>query len=190
MKTIPKILIVDDRQENIIALEEVLIDVFDVEIINAISGNDAIKQALVNNLDLILMDVQMPGMDGFETVELIKKEKRNQNIPIIFLSAIYSDDRYKIKGLKSGGVDFISKPFNEDYLIGKIKVFLEIQALRKELTRNNEDLRETNKEISSDAQKTLEINARILKSEEQLKKLILLSLQHNKIFLVKHIFQA
>ncbi len=128
----PKILIVDDRMENLVALEEVLED-FDVEMVRALSGNEAVARSIRNEFALILMDVQMPEMDGFEAVELIRKEKRNENTPVIFISAIYSDDYYKIKGVNAGGVDFITKPIIDDVLIGKVKIFLEIYEQKLKL---------------------------------------------------------
>ena len=108
----PKILIVDDRIENLVALERTL-EELNLEFVRATSGNEAVFKAMENKFALILIDVQMPEMDGFEAVEYIRKEPQNLHIPIIFISAIYRDDVYKVKGFKAGAVDFITKPINE-----------------------------------------------------------------------------
>lgn len=131
---IPKILLVDDRLENIIALEEVLDD-FQVEFVRALSGNEAVAKCIRTEFALILVDVQMPEMDGFECVKLIRKDKINENTPVIFISAIYSENYYQVKGVKAGGVDFISKPVPDDLLIGKVRIFLKLYQQRLELER-------------------------------------------------------
>ena len=121
----PKILLVDDKSENIITLERLLEDL-DVDTVSASSGNEAVFKSIENNFALIIMDVQMPEMDGFEATEFIRKEEKNKNVPIIFLSAVFRDDFYKIKGAKAGGIDFLPKPVSEELLIGKIKLFLQL----------------------------------------------------------------
>jgi len=142
----PKILIVDDRLENLIALEETL-EELDVEFVRALSGNEAVAETLRSEFALILMDVQMPDMDGFETSELIYKEKKNENVPIIFISAIYSDEFYKIKGVKSGGIDFITKPVNDEILLGKARLFLKQYLQKSIIEKTNKELIEANKKI-------------------------------------------
>jgi len=129
---IPKILIVDDREDNLIAMESTLEDL-DAKFVRAMNGNEAVAKTVREDFALILMDVQMPGMDGFEAAELIRKIEKNKYIPIIFLSAIYKDEVYKMKGIKSGGIDFITKPFNENLLIAKVKIFLELHRHKIEL---------------------------------------------------------
>lgn len=142
------ILLVDDRRENIIVLTEALKGI-DAEFVWTLSGNDAVKKALFDDFDLILVDVQMPGMDGYETAELIRREEKNRTIPIIFVSAVYRDDFFKIKGLESGGLDFIVKPFDESILRGKVKLFLELQAHRKLLAEKNEFLEKARRELEA-----------------------------------------
>ncbi len=138
-----KILIVDDKIENLIALEAVLEDLEDVELIRALSGMEALEKVLKHEFALILIDVQMPEMDGFETIEMMKKTKRGRYIPVIFISAIYKEDFYKIQGVKSGGVDFITKPIIDDILIGKVKIFLELYKQKRELEHLVKELQET-----------------------------------------------
>jgi CheY-like chemotaxis protein len=105
----PKILIVADKIENLVALEKILDDI-DAELIRAGSGIDALKQVLEHDFSLALIDVQMPEMDGFETVELMRQDEKTRLLPVIFISAIYSEEQYLIKGIETGAVDFITKP--------------------------------------------------------------------------------
>ncbi|MCP5048984.1 MAG: response regulator, partial [bacterium] len=102
--TKPHILLVDDRRENLVALEALLLD-GDLEIIKASSGNEALGLMLEYDFALVLMDVQMPGMDGFEAAQLMRKNERTKVIPIIFVSAINKSDSYIFKGYETGAVD-------------------------------------------------------------------------------------
>jgi PAS domain S-box-containing protein len=120
-----KILIVDDKVENLIALERLMGD-FKVEPFRALSGNQALQLTLYHDFALALMDVQMPDMDGFETVTLMRTNEATKHLPVIFVSAIYREDYHVVKGLESGAVDFITKPINPDILKGKIRVFLDL----------------------------------------------------------------
>ncbi len=137
----PEILLVDDKIENIIAIERLLEDM-PVRIVRALSGNEAVFKALDHDFAIIIMDVQMPGMDGFETAEYILKEDKNENIPIIFLSAVYSDELYKIKGIQAGGIDFISKPIVEEVFLGKIRLFLRLHKYRQSIIEYAEQSRQ------------------------------------------------
>lgn len=120
-----KILIVDDIDANLISLERVLLDL-DVTIIRAKSGNEALIAILNHDFAMAIVDVQMPEMDGYELVELIRSEGRTKELPVIFVSAVYSDEYHVFKGYESGAVDFITKPYNPYYLLSKVKVFLDI----------------------------------------------------------------
>lgn len=120
-----KILIVDDKIENLIALERLMVD-FNVESIRALSGNQALQQTLYHDFALALVDVQMPDMDGYETVSLMRLNEATRHLPVIFVSAIYREDFHVVKGLESGAVDFITKPINPQILKGKIRVFLDL----------------------------------------------------------------
>ena len=130
----PKILIVDDKLENLISLETVL-DGFEVDFVRALSGNEAIAKAFNNEFALAIVDIQMPGMDGYETVTLIRQTSKGRYLPIIFVSAIFKEDFHIIKGIETGAVDFISKPIEPRILRGKVKVFLELYNQRHELAR-------------------------------------------------------
>ncbi len=139
MKNKPKILIVDDKIANLIALEA-LFDNQNIDFVRALSGNEALSMTIKHEFALALLDVQMPEMDGFETAELMRLDEKAQYLPIIFVSAIYTEDYYKIKGIEAGAVDFIAKPIIPEILVGKVHVFLELYKQRKELESKNEAL--------------------------------------------------
>ncbi len=130
MEQKPKILIVDDNINNIYVIEELLSDL-DVELMRALSGYQAMELTARNEFALILMDVQMPGMDGFETVERIRADSRNELLPIIYITAIYNEDHYRVKGIRTGAADFITKPINTDLFIGKVSIFIKLYRQRK-----------------------------------------------------------
>ncbi len=136
----PKILIVDDKVENLIALEK-LLNVFDVEYVRSYSGNDALIKTLMYDFALAIVDIQMPEMDGYETIELMRQEEKTKMLPVIFVSAIYKDDFHVIKGIETGAFDFISKPIVPEILKGKVKVFLDIYTQNKEIERMNTELK-------------------------------------------------
>ncbi|MFP5220856.1 MAG: response regulator [Acidobacteriota bacterium] len=139
--SVPKILIVDDKPENLVALESVL-SPLQVEILKATTGDDALRLALRHTFALAILDVQMPGMDGFEIARLMRFDDSSRNTPIIFLSAVYSDDYHQFLGYKSGAVDFITKPFNPEFLLQKINVFLEIFKSSEALKYSKRQLEE------------------------------------------------
>ncbi len=157
----PKILIVDDIPENLFALEKILAK-SDAHIIRAASGNEALTHILEHDFALIILDVQMPEMDGYEVADILKSNEKTENIPIIFVTAIDRDDAKEIKGYGSGAVDFIFKPFNKFILLSKVNVFLELHRIKNgleqivdqrtaELSRTNEELKE---QIAEDIAKT------------------------------------
>ena len=139
----PKILIVDDKIENLIALERIL-GSLDITMVRALSGNEALSQTLKNDFALVITDVQMPEMDGFEMVELLRSDRKTKYIPVIFVSAIYSDNYHKVKGIETGGVDFISKPIVPEILKGKVKIFIELYTQKKLLEEQNAKLEKLN----------------------------------------------
>lgn len=134
MNDIPKLLIVDDKLANLIALEKLLSEL-EVEFVRALSGNEALKLSLHHEFALAIVDVQMPNMDGYETVELLRSASRTRYLPVIFVSAIYSDDFYIRKGIETGAVDFITKPIKSPLLIGKVKVFIELYNQQNQLKK-------------------------------------------------------
>jgi signal transduction histidine kinase len=125
----PRILIVDDNLSNIIVIEELLADL-DAELIRARSGQEAIEKTKETEFALVLMDVQMPGMDGFQAVEIIRQDPKNVFLPIIYITAIYNENYYRTKGIKTGAVDFITKPIVPDLFIGKVTLFVNLYKQR------------------------------------------------------------
>jgi signal transduction histidine kinase len=132
MSSKPKILLVDDKFENLVALEKVLAG-FDVEFVRALSGNEALMETFMHDFALAIVDVQMPEMDGYEVVELMRQEEKTKLLPVIFVSAIYKEDFHVVKGIETGAVDFIPKPIVPSILKGKVKVFLDLHIYRTQL---------------------------------------------------------
>ena len=139
-----RILLVDDRPENLLALEAIL-EPLGQKLVRANSGPDALRCVLERDFATILLDVQMPGMNGFEVAEIIKSRERSRTIPIIFLSAISKEDSYVFKGYSMGAVDYVFKPFNPDVLRSKVAVFVDLSIKQRELQRQAELLREAEK---------------------------------------------
>ncbi len=119
------ILIVDDKPENIFSLKKIL-EINDFTVDSAFSGEDALKKILKNDYSLIILDVQMPDMDGFEVAEAIRGYSKSKDIPIIFLSAVNTEKRFITKGYASGGIDYITKPVDPDILILKVKTLYKL----------------------------------------------------------------
>lgn len=136
----PKILIVDDRPENLLALEAIL-QGLGHDLVKAHSGEDALKRLLSEDFALILLDVQMPGMDGFETAAHIKQRERTRDVPIVFLTAIDGEAHQAFRGYAAGAVDYLSKPFDPWVLRAKVGVFIELYERRRELAAQADDLR-------------------------------------------------
>lgn len=135
-----KILVVDDRAENILAVEALLAPLGQ-EIIGADSGEMALKKLLKHQVAVILLDVQMPGMDGYETARLIKERYHNRATPIIFLTAHDKDAQQIFKAYLSGAVDFLQKPLDENMLRSKVSVFVELYLQSITLKEREEQLR-------------------------------------------------
>src|SRR4051794_3897416 len=135
-----KILMVDDRPENLLALEAILSGLGH-ELVKAHSGEEALKRLLVDEFALILLDVQMPGMDGFETATHVKQRERTRHIPIVFLTAIDGEAHQAFRGYAAGAVDYLSKPFDPWVLRAKVGVFIELFERRRELAEQAESLR-------------------------------------------------
>lgn len=141
-KSVPTVLVVDDNPKNvqIIAL---LLRELKHKIMIAVSGNSAIDLVERARPDLILLDVMMPGMDGFETCQIIKSKPENKNIPVIFLTAL-TEKINIVKGFEAGGVDYITKPFNKEELVSRIKTHLDLKFARDEMQQMTNHLVELN----------------------------------------------
>jgi PAS domain S-box-containing protein len=134
------LLIVDDRLENIDTLISLLKD-FGYRLLVARSGEDALQCVDLNLPDLILLDVLMPGMDGFEVCKELKKNPKTAEIPVIFMTAL-TDIDHKVEGFKAGAVDYITKPFHREEVIARVETHMKISRLQKDLYLANESLEE------------------------------------------------
>jgi len=136
--SLPAILVVDDVSANRLALKRLLAKV-DADIIEASSGNEALAIAVEQNqLAVILLDVQMPEMDGYEVAQFLREEPQTRHIPIIFVTAVHRDEQHMLKGYSSGAVDYISKPIIPEILMSKVQIFLDLWKMRSDLERANE----------------------------------------------------
>jgi len=129
-----KLLIVDDQPANLVALKKLLSKI-DVEVMTAGSGNDALKLCLNNDFALVLLDVQMPEIDGYEVAELMRGEDQTRDVPIIFLTAAHRDNAHRRRGYGVGAVDYIEKPIDELVLLSKVRVFIELHRSHAESKR-------------------------------------------------------
>lgn len=134
------VLIVDDIEENIYSLRLLIEDNFDLNIFTATNANDAMSILLNKRIDLILMDVQMPEVDGFEFTLYLKDLEIIKDIPIIFITGIYNNEEYKSKAYEIGGIEYITKPIDNNLLISKLKVYIDIY---ENLNNSKEDLVKT-----------------------------------------------
>ena len=136
-----KLLLVDDRPENLLALEAIL-EPLGPELVRAQSGEEALRHLLHDDFAAILLDVQMPGLDGFQTAELIKERERTRTVPILFLTAISKDAEHVFRGYDVGAVDYLMKPFDPQILRAKVSVFIELWEKSVELRRRDAVLKE------------------------------------------------
>jgi PAS domain S-box-containing protein len=128
----PNILVVDDRRENLLATEKILRHL-DAGIFKANSGNEALSLVLRNKFAVVLLDVQMPEMDGFETAMLMQEHESMRGVPIIFVTAISKEEEYATRAAEIGAVDYIFKPINSEILKSKVKVYLDLYMQREEI---------------------------------------------------------
>ncbi len=142
-----KILLVDDREENLISLENIL-ETEKRVFLKAMSGNDALKMALKHDdIGLIMLDVQMPDMDGFEVARLLKSNARTRDISIIFVTAINKEEQYVMKGFDHGAVDYLHKPLDVNVTRAKVNVFMQLYFYQLDLRRTIEQKNKINKQL-------------------------------------------
>jgi CheY-like chemotaxis protein len=132
-----RILLVDDRPENLLALEAIL-GTLGQELVRASSGEEALKALLAEEYAVILLDVQMPGMDGFETATHIKRRERTRDIPIIFLTAINREPQHAFRGYSAGAVDYLAKPFDPWVLRAKVSVLVDLYRKTRQVREQAE----------------------------------------------------
>ena len=136
-----RILIVDDIQNNLFTLRTLIEKHMDVEVLEADSGQAAIDIALQDpSIDLIILDVQMPDMDGFQTASMLKVRHKTRDIPIIFLTAAYKTDDFQQKGYEVGAADYLLKPIDDNQLINKISTYLRLIEKERDMNRRLESL--------------------------------------------------
>ncbi|HEU5110268.1 MAG TPA: response regulator [Micromonosporaceae bacterium] len=136
-----KALLVDDRRENLLALEAIL-QGLPVQPVTVESGEAALKQLLVEDFAVILLDAQMPEMDGFEVASHIKRRERTRHVPIIFLTAADRDAQLALRGYAVGAVDYLTKPFDPWVLRAKVSIFVDLWTKSRQLHRQAEAVRE------------------------------------------------
>lgn len=146
---LPKILIVDDTPANLVALRRLLRNAGAV-IVEARSGNEALAACLDHEFALILLDVQMPDIDGFEVASLLSEEARTRDTPIIFVTAAYGDDLNRLKGYRHGAVDYIAKPVNDVVLLSKVRIFLDLYNGKRAMRDLLEVLGERNAQLETE----------------------------------------
>ena len=138
----PTVLVVDDKQANLLALDGLLAEEY--QVLSANSGTQAVSMlAQRPHVDVILLDVQMPDMDGFETAAAIKKIDEVKDIPIIFVTAVFNEDPYVKKGYEAGGLDYFSKPFDPEILKLKLRIYASFRTREKFLKQRELNIKES-----------------------------------------------
>jgi two-component system, sensor histidine kinase and response regulator len=159
-QSIQTILTIDDKPANIFALET-LLERADRVFLNATNGKEGLRIALDKEIDLIILDVQMPEMDGFEVAQILKSHKRTRDIPLLFASAEKKEREFMMKGFEEGAVDYLSKPLDPEVTKAKVSVLLQLQLQKKELIEKNLSLERADAEIKK-------LNAELQKNVSQL----------------------
>lgn len=165
----PKILAVDDNPANLLVIRRVLAKL-DVDVVEAACGNDALKATLDDEFALVLLDVYMPDINGFEVAEILSQEETTRQTPIIFVTATYADDVHRLKGYGFGAVDYMAKPLEATILLSKVQVFLELYRHRVALRDALSELSERNRqlEIEVEQRKQMEQEMRHLAMHDML----------------------
>ena len=136
-----KLLIVDDNANNLFSLRTLITTHMDVEVLEATSGQQALDIALATpDIDLIILDIQMPEIDGFQTASMLKIRKKTQGIPIIFLTAAFKTDEFQQKGYALGAADYLLKPIDDNQLLNKISTYFRLIEKERNLNRKLEEL--------------------------------------------------
>ncbi|WBB96653.1 MULTISPECIES: response regulator [unclassified Solwaraspora] len=141
-----KVLLVDDRRDNLLALEAIL-QGMPVQAVAVESGEDALKKLLVDDFAVILLDAQMPEMDGFETANHIKRRERTRHVPILFLTAADRDAQLALRGYAAGAVDYLIKPFDPWVLRAKVGVFVDLWVKNRQLATQADLVRQRDEQV-------------------------------------------
>ena len=182
---LPKILVVDDVRANLVSMRRLLSPV-KAQIFEAHSGNEALALCLDHRFALILLDVQMPDMDGFEVASLLNNDPETCDIPIVFVTAAYHDDINRLKGYTFGAVDYIAKPINDAVLLSKVTVFLDLHISKLRLKGALEELEKRNRqlEVEIEERRRVEKQIRHMATHDALTGL------GNRILFVDHLSRA
>src|ERR1700750_2183364 len=156
----PRVLLVDDDERNLLAVSSILEDLG--EVVLARSGEEALRHLLKGEFAVILLDVYMPGMDGYETAQIIRSRNQNKGIPIVFLSAVNKEVEHLLRGYSMGAVDYVFKPVDPIILRSKVAVFVDLFAKTKEIERKARQ-----EQALLDA--TIRANAERLRAEQELR---------------------
>ncbi len=161
MKNI-KVLVVDDIEANRVSLQYLIHEYLnEVDLLLASSGEEALKITYKDNIDIIILDIQMPGLDGFDTAKYLKSNPRTKQIPIIFLTAAFKEEEFKQKGFEIGAIDYLTKPIENLQFINKLKLYIEVIIKTKQLEAVNDNLYDTLK-------KEIELKEQIQKQQLEL----------------------
>jgi response regulator RpfG family c-di-GMP phosphodiesterase len=159
----PKVLVVDDVDANLKAMEA-LLESLDCELVLAQSGNEALKHLLKHEFAVLLLDVQMPDMDGYEVAHHARKNPKTKDVPILFLTATTHTETNVLKGYGAGAVDYLFKPIDATILRGKIRVFLDLYRSQLELKASNDALSARNDELRQAHEELMETQAQLVHS--------------------------
>ncbi len=151
------VLLVDDKPDNLLALEAMLDDL-PLNLVRASSGEEALRHLLQRDFATVLLDVQMPGMDGFDTATLIRERKRTRHIPIIFVTAINRTEAHVFRGYSVGAVDYMFKPLVPEVLQAKVMVFVELYLKNEEINRQAQRIDEMNSALENQLQEVTRLN--------------------------------
>ena len=174
------VLIVDDRPENLTSLEALLGDM-GLDLTRAQSGNEALRLILYTDFALVLLDVQMPEMDGFETAELMRRNPKTRELPIIFVTAGMKEERQIFRGYEAGAVDYLMKPIEPAILRSKVRVFCDLFCQRRELKTIQLELEMQNVKLQESYGMLEEETARRIRAMEELRQKEQMMLQQNRM---------
>lgn len=165
-----KILIVDDNEANLFSLAKIL-EKLNYPIHTAMDGMETLKLCLQHSYSLILLDIQMPEMDGFETLEHIRKDPNNKFTPVILISAIFTENQYKLKGIQTGAVDFLPKPIDPGILRAKVKVFMELEEHKASLKALISELATKNDQLEIEISKRKKVEEKLREAKNKAEKI-------------------
>ncbi len=157
---LPKVLVVDDRPETLFAVEKVLSKT-DSEVFKARSGDQALSLLLRHEFCVVLLDVQMPDMDGFEVAALMRYNVETRHIPIIFVTAISKEDKHVFKEYETGAVDCLFKPIDAEILSAKVRVFVQLHEQKMALEKTTHELEQVNQQLTSEMDEHKNVEAEL-----------------------------